>query len=479
MNKRIFAAILAIIISLALLPCIALATAADSVYVGSVELSNGEYTTNGIIKTTAAPTDNYAYFSTAGGVATLTLKNFTLSTANDGISVDGDMTIQLDGVSSVTATDNGKCGICINNDGSSLIVTGNGSLTATATGSGSTGVILYGDYTNMTVQAGSKLTAISPFYGIYFFNFYTTESRLTVDGGEVESTTTGNHGIQAGYIEVKNGGRLTGTSSGAGAIGVYAPNSITVSDSSELTGISTNDVMGFGVGADSSITVNGNGKLTGTATGAKGRGVFSKGQIILNGGTFTASSPSQAVSPSPDLSGYPNCVVTASNSTSGTPTIPYDPVNIGSYKYIHVGPEPLSVTITPDAAFPAGASGGDRTVTVGHGTGLDTSNIGNVSLGGETLVLGTDYTMENSASVDITLKASKLNSLPIGTHRLNIEVTSGAFAPQTPHINIVVSAQAVASAPKTGDSAMPGLWLLMCLLCGAGLLAAIRRLRRA
>ena len=78
-TKRMTSLLLCLCMVFILLPKTALAAGATDVYVGNVRLTDGQYTSDGYSVLSTAPSDHYAGFSTVGGVATLTLRNFDYS----------------------------------------------------------------------------------------------------------------------------------------------------------------------------------------------------------------------------------------------------------------------------------------------------------------------------------------------------------------------------------------------------------------
>ena len=464
MKKRFFAALLALAMVVVLLPATAKAAAPTAVYVGSTNVTTGYETERSLYG------GRVRY---SAGVLTLSGVTVPATATNSYIAAiyaNGDLTIDLTNPNSVTApaTVTGESsGVRVENG--SLRIQGTGSLTA----------------------RGGNTTDYIRSYGAYI------DGNLTITGG----TLTGNGGISPegnsygvcvdNNIEV-TGGALSGTSSTAGtnSFGVRAA-SIAVSGTGTLTGRSDSGNDCTGVLAYTSITVTSGAQLTGHGGVAsnRSRGInctdgWNVGSITLTGGVTTASGNTLAVNVQPNFGTPPanTWYRWKEHTTTSEPTTAYkissdtNQFSNTSAKYLKVTPLALSISVAPDTAFPVGISGGDRTVVVGHGTGLDESEIGALSVGRSTLREGTDYTKANSASVDITLTESWLNSLPAGTHRLNVPVTSGAYAPQTPYINIVVTGTG-ADVPKTGDGSMPGLWAGLALLAGAGLLVLKKRRR--
>lgn len=188
MNKRVFAVVLAAMMTLFLLPSAALATGASSVYVGGVLLdSTNPYLVGGAAagSGTLGADGCTAYFDSVTATLTLREANITGSYQNGadsdkfGIySMNGDLTIKLIGSNTVTGvkaeTGASSYGIYVM-EGSLTIINGmSGSLTATgADGAGqwgsaaifaSYGVFVNGVSLNLQGQTAERVSA-----GIYSF----------------------------------------------------------------------------------------------------------------------------------------------------------------------------------------------------------------------------------------------------------------------------------------------------------------------
>lgn len=218
MRKQFLVIILAAVMFVCLLPAnAALAANATSVRVGGVTLNDGEYTTDGTIKTSAAPTptvSSYAYFK--GGV--LYLKDFSYTGAGIGsIALNcerGDLTIDLTGASKLTQNGNSagtSMGVYVFNN---LTIQGSGSLTA-ASGKAtmnSTGI----STSSLTVLSGTLIGIGGDAGSDRFSNGIgaNTNGSITVSGGSVTAiggTVGGSYGISNGFLS-GNGIVLTGGS---------------------------------------------------------------------------------------------------------------------------------------------------------------------------------------------------------------------------------------------------------------------------
>lgn len=233
--------------------------------VGGTDVLNGGYwTTDAESGTlTEASADNYNVYYDGSG--TLTLKDATINGTNTtghvgaGIYAEGDLTIVLEGSSTVTGVQdpNGESqSIRVSEN---LTIRGSGSLTAqgaeTSSGS-SSGIFVIGSFT----QQGGRVTAIGG-----NVNANQTSEGLYVYG----STVT----VQSGTLTA-TGGDTSGSS-----YGIYARGSVTVNDAIVTATAGTGQSSyGLYVSANvsfptPSVTIFGNGSLTarsGTATSEAG-----------------------------------------------------------------------------------------------------------------------------------------------------------------------------------------------------------------
>lgn len=265
---------------------VASADETDSILVGGVSLTVSKpYLANGASAASAdRPTSGgYAFFDAAGG--TLTLHDAVISgaandTDNYGIYSLDDLTIILEGNSSITAHDaslddffttqrGDSKGIFVN--GSSLTVSGSGRLTVT----GGKGVSSYGIYAEgVTVKDGADVRAYAGCAdanapGLYFY------SCGIYSGREASCSIYGGANVTAIGGETE--------SASARSIGIYAGRSLSV-----------------------------------------------------NGSDMTAAGNTQALTPAPTVTG---CTVAAATDVLGNNGAAYSSANISSYKYIRVTPD--------------------------------------------------------------------------------------------------------------------------------------------
>ena len=233
----------------------ALAANPTTLTVGGTDVLNGGYWTtdaNGTLTADGASADNYNVYYDGNG--TLTLKGATINGTNiighvgAGIYAEGDLTIVLEGTSTVTGVQDP------NDESQSIRVSG-----------------------NLTIQGGGSLTAqgaetsSGSSYGIFV-----TES-FTQQGGSVTA----------------NGGDVSGSYKSAG---LYVSRGTVTVQSGTLTATG-GDTSGssYGISASGTVTV---GSATVTATGGTGKksyGLYidsSSPSVTLSGGSLTARSGS-------------------------------------------------------------------------------------------------------------------------------------------------------------------------------------------
>ena len=258
--------------------------------VGDTDVLNGGYwTTNadGTLTADMASADNYNVYYDGNG--TLTLKGATINGTNTiyhvgaGIFASGDLTIVLEGSSTVTGVQDQ------NGETQSIRVEG-----------------------NLTIQGGGSLTAqgaetsSGSSYGIFVIGSFTQQGgSVTAIGGNVSGNQTSEGLYVFGSTVTVQGGTLTATggTTGSGSYGISVNGSVTVSDATvTATGGTGNYSYGLYVNSSSSspsVTLSGSGSLTarsgsGTDTAV---GIYldnlrgSTGSVTVgNGSTLLASS---------------------------------------------------------------------------------------------------------------------------------------------------------------------------------------------
>lgn len=231
--------------------------------VGGTNVQSGGYWTtdeNGKLTATESTTDYNVKYDSATGTLTLKDANITGDSSTNfgaGIHAEGDLTIVLEGSSTVTGVvcNNESRGINTLLDGN-LTIQGGGSLTAqgadTSNGS-SYGIFVIGSFT----QQGGSVTAIA---------------------GNVSGSNPSSGLDVSGTVTVK-GGTLTATGGSAAinsSYGIYARGTVTVSDATVTATSGSAGYASYGlyIGSSSpSVTLSGSSSLTarsGSATDTAG-----------------------------------------------------------------------------------------------------------------------------------------------------------------------------------------------------------------
>lgn len=309
MRKRIFALILALAMTLCLLPATAFAAAPSSVWVGNDEIPN-----DGSGVSIGSGTASYY-----GGVLTLNNINVTQATLVSerdyaAIYADGDLIINLVGAS--TATGPNSTG---NEPSRGLRVTGNltvrgaGSLTATGgnvDGGWTTntygvdcGGLLTAESGTLSGKGGSVQNNYGNSYGLWSNGgIKVTGGILTGTGDSVQNSSGASYGMYTKGIGITlSSGRLTATggraSDGARSCGVLIEeNRITVSGGVfEATGSEATPSNSYGVsgtiGGNQGFDISGGSVTCTGGIGGAGQsyGVYMFSSITLTGGSFRAS----------------------------------------------------------------------------------------------------------------------------------------------------------------------------------------------
>ena len=256
--------------------------------VGGTDVQSGGYWTtdeSGTLTPDGASADNYNVYYNGNG--TLTLKDATINGTNTiyhvgaGIFASGDLTIVLEGSSTVKGVQDP------NGETQSIRVEG-----------------------NLTIQGGGSLTAqgaetsSGSSYGIFVFGSFTQQSgSVTASGGNINGnhTSTGLY-VSDGTVTAQDGTlTATGGDTSGRSYGISANGSVTVSDAAvTATGGTGNYSYGLYVDSSSpSVTLSGSGSLTArsgsgtdTAVGIYLNNIWgSTGSVTVgNGSTLLANS---------------------------------------------------------------------------------------------------------------------------------------------------------------------------------------------
>ena len=251
MKRRMLSILCALALCLGLLPATAWAAAPTTLTVGGTDVLSGSYwltNADGTLTPDGASADNYNVYYNGNG--TLTLKDATINGTNTiyhvgaGIFASGDLTIVLEGSSTVKGVQDP------NGETQSIRVEG-----------------------NLTIQGGGSLTAqgaetsSGSSYGIFVFGSFTQQSgSVTASGGNINGnhTSTGLY-VSDGTVTAQDGTlTATGGDTSGRSYGISANGSVTVSDAAvTATGGTGNYSYGLYVDSSSpSVTLSGSGSLT-------------------------------------------------------------------------------------------------------------------------------------------------------------------------------------------------------------------------
>ncbi len=224
MNKRLLSLLLALVMVMILLPATAWAAeGATSVTVGGTSVVNSTYWKSndaGGITSEGADSTNYTVKYEPGPTPTLTLKDAVItSTTASGIETNGDLTIILEGTSTID-DDIIACGV---NVGGTLTILGDGALTAKACTSFKAGVLSYGLYAqvdiiihgnatvqatggqgntsagicslnNITISNNATVTAVGQTATVQSNGLLSRDGKITISGGTVTAKSTSTTG---------------------------------------------------------------------------------------------------------------------------------------------------------------------------------------------------------------------------------------------------------------------------------------------
>ena len=263
MKRRILSILCALALCLGLLPTVALAGNPTTLTVGGTDVQSGGYwktNTDGTLTADMASADNYNVYYDGDG--TLTLKDATINGTNTighvgaGIFASGDLTIVLEGSSTVKGVQDP------NGESQSIRVS-----------------------ENLTIQGGGSLTAqgaetsSGSSYGIFVIGSFTQQGgSVTASGGDVSGSYNSTGLYVYGSTVTVQGGTLTATggTTGSGSYGISANGSVTVSDATVTATSGSAGYASYGlyIGSSSpSVTLSGSSSLTarsGTATNRAG-----------------------------------------------------------------------------------------------------------------------------------------------------------------------------------------------------------------
>ena len=309
---------------------------------GTNALNGGYWTTNADGTLTEASADNYNVYYDGSG--TLTLKDATINGTNTtghvgaGIYAEGDLTIVLEGSSTVTGVQDP------NDESQSIRVSG-----------------------NLTIQGGSLTaqgaeTSSGSSYGIFVTGSFTQQSGIvTAIGGNVNGNYSSEGLYVYGAAVTVQSGTLTATGgdTSGSSYGISARGSVTVGSAAvTATGGSGNASYGLYIDSSSpSVTISGGGSLTARSESADRAG----GIYVLN---FFGSAGAVTVGDNSTL--LANSVILYDNSFEAKPLAP---TGTGSWLIYGQSNQPSAVggnyTLKENITIPS-----DAKVTIPEGSTL-------------------------------------------------------------------------------------------------------------
>ena len=353
---------------------------------GTNALNGGYWTTNADGTLTEASADNYNVYYDGNG--TLTLKDATINGTNTtghvgaGIYAEGDLTIVLEGSSTVTGVQDP------NDESQSIRVSG-----------------------NLTIQGGSLTaqgaeTSSGSSYGIFVTGSFTQQSGIvTAIGGTSQNySSTGLH-VSDGTVTVQ-GGTLTATGGNAssnnyGSYGIYAGGSVTVNDAA-VTATSGSGYASYGLyiySSSPSVTLSG-----GSLTARSGSATDTAGGIYLD--NVWGSTGSVTVGDNSTL--LTNSVILYDNSFEAKPLTP---TGNGSWLIYGQSDQTSAVggsyTLKENITIPSGAVvtiPAGSTLTIPNDKTLTVDNANQLVVNGELVLEGTfDNAKELEGSGNLVL----------------------------------------------------------------------------
>ena len=424
------------------MPAKAVAVSAAFVKVRTYELwVGGQQFTDGKLTITDADGGTATY---APETNTLTLNDYTYEGAgykDAAVYYSGTDTLELalKNDNSVTHTGSSRS-YGMYADNGSIIISGTGSLTANGgnADSFSYGVRTYGTLTvtggSLTGNAGN---ANSYSYGVYAADTVTVSETGSLTGNAGNANYY-SYGVYTSGTLVVSGGSLTGTGGETDmSYGVYAADTVTVSETGSLTGTGGNEnYNSYGVYTDGTLAVSG-GSLTGNGGNADGYSYgVQAGAVEVTGGSLTGNAGNAYY----DSYGvYAADTVTVSETGSLTAT--------GGSLGVYVSGLTMGVDIhilTPaggsfdDSQYTVVDAEGNRATEVEIGKGYTVS----VSVAANGTVSGAGGYAEG-ASVTLTITPDEgyaLESLIVDGEDVTADVADGTYTFSMPAEDVIVVA---------------------------------------
>ena len=342
--------------------------------------------------------------------------NLELKLADSYSSTSGTLTIAGGNTHDITIDLNGKT----LDGGSNIAIQHNGSGTLTITDTGTGGKVtsskigdlsgtVYLNGGSLIVAGGTLENTIAASYGNAITNYST--GSVSISGGTVQSVnsrvicnaSTGSVNVSGGTVQITGPGAgifnlSAGSVSVTGGTVQVAGTSVAISNRStgsvSVSGgtVCATSTLGYAIlnMSTGKITISGTAMVTspnnlvpcgtiylyentmpvtvlevtgGTVENTYSNGVaiynYSAGKISIPGGTAIIRGGGRAMNQAPDLSGYTDARVTASNNYDGSSPVTYNPAQITSYKYLAFGDHTAAVThLTLTDKLTAPATGG-------------------------------------------------------------------------------------------------------------------------
>lgn len=431
MKRRMISILCVLCLVVAMLPPVtASAAAPTTLTVGGTDVLSGGYwkiNADGTLITEGASESDYnvKYDKDSN---TLTLKDATINGTNTiyhvgaGIFASGDLTIVLEGSSTVKGVHDP------NGESQSIRVEG-----------------------NLTIQGGGSLTAqgaetsSGSSYGIFVIGSFTQQSgSVTASGGNINGndTSTGLY-VSDGTVTVQ-GGTLTATggTTGSGSYGISMFSSVTVNDAI-VTATGGTGKYSYGLHIQSSspsVTLSDNGSLTARSESADRAGGIYVRNLLGSAGAVTVGDNSTLLA---------NSVILYDNSFTEKPLAP---TGDGSWLIYGQSNQPSAVggtyTLTDDLTIPSGAVvtiPAGSTLTVPQGKTLTVN--GTLNIANQSSLAG-DGTLDGSGAFNLT------NPEPVisGNTALTYDGTDqfGAFKLEAPTEAVQVMGKnfAISSSPS-------------------------------
>lgn len=366
--------------------------------VGGTDVLNGGYwTTNADGTLTEASADNYNVYYDGNG--TLTLKDATINGTNTtghvgaGIYAEGDLTIVLEGSSTVTGVQDP------NDESQSIRVSG-----------------------NLTIQGGSLTaqgaeTSSGSSYGIFVTGSFTQQSGIvTAIGGNVNGNYSSEGLYVYGAAVTVQSGTLTATGgdTSGSSYGISARGPVTVGSAAvTATGGSGNASYGLYIDSSSpSVTISGGGSLTARSESADRAG----GIYVLN---FFGSAGAVTVGDNSTL--LANSVILYDNSFEAKPLAP---TGTGSWLIYGQSNQPSAVggnyTLKENITIPS-----DAKVTIPEGSTLTIPEDKTLTADADQLVVNGELVLEGTFENAKNLTGS--GNLVLGEITLTDDEGIGAY----------------------------------------------------